>query len=211
MEGLCYIFGASPQGYIPCEVNTPGFVIAADAGYIYAHNLGLEIDLCVGDFDSLGFVPDCTEVIKHPSIKDDTDMLLAIKQGLMRGYKTFVIFAADGGRPDHEIANIQSLAYLAQHGARGFIIGKQLTVTAIMNGALHFSSDYRGNISVFALCGEAKGVCLEGLKYPLFNATLDGTFPLGVSNEFTGKPATVSVDDGILTVMWSGNNPSLPE
>lgn len=206
MEGLCYIFGASPGGYVPCSIPTPGFVIAADGGYVSACGIGLRVDLCVGDFDSLGFVPNCTEVIKHPCIKDDTDMLLAIKQGLIRGCKTFIIFGADGGRPDHEIANYQALAYLAQNGAQGFIVGRQMTVTSVMNGELRFDAGFCGSISVFALCGAAKGVCLEGLKYPLSNAALDGTYPIGVSNEFVGKPSAVRVDDGIITVMWSSEN-----
>ena len=44
--------------------------------------------------------------------------------------------------------------------------------------------------------------CLEGLYYPLSNAVLTSGFPLGVSNQFTGRPARISVERGTLLVMW---------
>ena len=48
----------------------------------------------------------------------------------------------------------------------------------------------------------AAGVTLEGLYYPLHEAVLTSAFPLGVSNQFTGVPASVTVRDGTLLVMW---------
>ncbi len=55
-----------------------------------------------------------------------------------------------------------------------------------------------------ALGGEARCVTLSGLLYPLSEATLAPDFPLGVSNEFTGAEAEVTVGEGLLTVIWSG-------
>ena len=45
---------------------------------------------------------------------------------------------------------------------------------------------------------------LDGLSYPLDRAVLTPDFPLGVSNEFTGVPATVQIGSGALLVVWSG-------
>lgn len=53
-------------------------------------------------------------------------------------------------------------------------------------------------LSVFAQGGEARGVYLEGLKYPQHGFTLRDDYPMGVSNEFTGVPARVAVTDGLL-------------
>ena len=42
------------------------------------------------------------------------------------------------------------------------------------------------------------GVTLEGMKYPLSEAVLANTFPLGVSNEvFAGTQASVTVRQGL--------------
>ena len=57
-------------------------------------------------------------------------------------------------------------------------------------------------MSVFCPDGEARGVDLEGLYYPLRDAVLTSAFPLGVSNQFIGRPAAVSVREGTLLVMW---------
>ena len=47
---------------------------------------------------------------------------------------------------------------------------------------------------------------LTGLKYPLTDATLTSDVPLGVSNEFTGVPAQVSVRSGVLLALWQGTD-----
>ena len=59
-----------------------------------------------------------------------------------------------------------------------------------------------GNLSVFCNSGSAEGVTLENLKFPLSDHTLSGTFPLGVSNEFTGQSARVAVKSGSLILIW---------
>ena len=62
-----------------------------------------------------------------PSEKDDTDLMLAIKQGFESGCDDFLIFGATGGRVDHLLGNIQSLGYvLSCGGGRG--IGTETAV-----------------------------------------------------------------------------------
>ena len=60
----------------------------------------------------------------------------------------------------------------------------------------------RGFLSVFCNSGTAEGVTLQGLKYPLDRSVLTGDFPLGVSNQFLGEPAQVSVERGSLLLLW---------
>ena len=203
MNKRCIIAGAGEYcGYvIPCVGD---YVIAADAGYTEFLAHGITPDLVVGDFDSLGYTPDHSNVIRIPSEKDDTDMMLGIKQGLAKGFTTFIIDGGLGGRLDHTVANFQLLAYIASKGARGYLLGREVTVTAIMNSSISFQSETAGYISVFSIGGNADGVTLTGLKYLLNDATLTSDYPLGVSNEFIGVPATVAVRDGTLIIMWAG-------
>ena len=103
---------------------------------------------------------------------------------------------------DHTIANIQHLAYLAEHGARGYLYDEESIMTVIAGARISFPADAAGYVSVFAYGNEAKGVDLTGLKYPLNNATLDHSYPLGVSNEFIGEEASVSVKEGKLLIVF---------
>ena len=67
-----------------------------------------------------------------------------------------------------------------------------------------------GVISVFALGGDARGVTLEGLQYPLKDGVLSCGFPLGVSNHFLGEAASITAKGGSLLVLWDRKN-GLPQ
>ena len=84
----------------------------------------------------------------------------------------------------------------------GFLAGEKTAATALRGGSLTFPSSMTGYLSVFCNSGIARGVTLTDLKFPLTGRTLDSSFPLGVSNEFIGKPATVSVEEGCLLLLW---------
>jgi thiamine pyrophosphokinase len=202
MGGICYIVGAGPIEDLHLKPSEKDFVIAADAGYLQMAGLSVVPDLVVGDFDSMGQKPNHPNVVVYPKEKDATDTLLAIDEGLRRGYRKFVILGGLGGRLDHTLANIQTLSYIAQKNARGYLLGNGSVVTVIKDGCITFDSKRKGIISVFC-CGEtARGVTLRGLKYPLNGAVVTGTIPIGVSNEFTGVKSEVAVTDGSLVVIW---------
>jgi thiamine pyrophosphokinase len=203
MHGICYIIGAGQIDPMTLNTDDDDFVIAADAGYLHLGALSAVADLVVGDFDSMVHKPNHPNLIVYPAEKDKTDMLLAIDEGLRRGYRRFILLGGLGGRLDHTYANIQALSYLAANSARGYLLGGGTAVTVIRNGAVSFSSDNKGTISVFCCGDSASGVTLRGLKYPLEHATLSGTMPLGVSNEFLGVKSEISVSKGSLAIMWS--------
>ena len=69
-----------------------------------------------------------------------------------------------------------------------------------------FPAGFKGVVSLFCLGKDATGITLKGLKYPLENGTLTSHFPLGVSNHFTGKDASVTVKCGSVTAMYDRKN-----
>ena len=203
MKKRCFIAGAGEY----CGLLTPSagdFVIAADGGYAELVSRGISPDLVVGDFDSLGEIPDHPNVIRTNVEKDDTDMVTAVKEGIARGFNEFIIDGGLGGRLDHTFANIQTIVFLAQNNARGYLIGKDTTITAITDSSIAYIPEAKGRISVFASGNTASGVTISGLKYTLANGLLTNDYPLGVSNEFVGEPAVVSVTQGTLIIMWTG-------
>lgn len=201
----CRIFGGgefSPAS--PYAPEAGDLVIAADSGLDLLERLGLTPDLTVGDFDSLGRVPTGENVVTLPIEKDVTDAAAAVSEGRARGYSRFYFFGCSGGRPDHTFAAYQLLADLAARGECGVLFGDGFSVAAVKDGSLSFPALPGGTLSVFAVGGDAKGVTIAGAYYPLSDATLSPTFPLGVSNSFVGKPVSVTVNDGTLLVFAEG-------
>ena len=199
----CYIMGAGESsGLLP---SLPAeYFIAADGGYNELTSYGITPDLVIGDFDSLGLIPNHPNIIQTPTEKDETDMMMAVREGLELGYTEFYLDGGMGGRFDHTFSNIQTLSYIAQNGARGYLLGKEICICAIKNGKLQFKSGLSGMISVFSMGNEATGVNLTGLKYTLNNAKMSNIYPHGVSNEFADTAAAVEVREGTLLIMWFG-------
>lgn len=207
---ICYLIGAgdfAAQAYERRPPRHGDFVVAADGGYDSVSRFTgkkSKVDLLVGDFDSLTSIPTDGGIVRYPTEKDQTDMFLAMEEGLARGYRIFFIYGATGGRLDHTFGNFQLLSHLANRGGIAFLISDTENVTIIKNEDLHFTSEAKGTISVFSYGGTAKGVSLTGLRYSLDDATLESDFPLGVSNEFIGFSSEVFVKEGQLLVIWSG-------
>ena len=200
----CYIFGAGNCADANISVQPSALIIAADGGYTHLEKLKILPDIVVGDFDSLGYVPQNVQTVRHPVMKDETDMMLAVDIGFKRGCDCFYIYGGLGGRTDHVLANIQTLRYITEHSGRGYLIGSGECITVIQNSSLTFRAGSSGTVSVFSCGGTARGVTLKGLLYPLRNAVLSPSVPIGVSNDFTGEKAEITVLDGFITILWSG-------
>ena len=210
--GKCIIVSAGH--FVPVEIisEKDDIVIACDEGLEHCLRVDVRPDYIIGDFDSLapeyldmvnemrGSDPE--KVITLPHEKDDTDTLAAIKFGIEKGYKDFRFYGALGGeRMEHTIANMQCLIYLKEHDAKGYLLDDVSMTTVIRNETLKLNEHMNGFISVFAVNGEAKGVTLKNLKYELDDVTLKPGYPVGVSNEFTGKCAEITVENGMLLVI----------
>ena len=153
----CYIFSAVEMKNNFPKPEKDDLIIAADAGYLNVQKAGLRPDVIIGDFDSSEKPNTDTPIETFPILKDDTDTMLAIKYGLNSGYKRFAIYGGLGGeRTDHTIANIQSLAYIVDHGGEGFLVGENETFTLIRNSSITLHSEKGKTLSVFAYGGIAE-------------------------------------------------------
>ena len=197
----CIIFGAAAfDGPMPSMENTD-LIIAADGGLRHFTDATRQPDVILGDFDSLGYIPQGAKVF--PVEKDDTDVMLAVRHGLDRGFREFLIYGGmDGPRLDHTMANFQTLSFLRTRDARGFLVGNTHVATVISSETIAFPENYQGVLSVFCLGQDATGVTIQGLQYSLENGTLTASHPLGVSNHFVGKPSRISVENGSLLLIW---------
>ena len=199
------IFGGNLSEISPeiCnEICDTDFIICADAGYKFVLENNIKPNLIVGDFDSAPCPDnaDC-EIIKLPTHKNDTDLQFAINLALEKGYNSFILTGVTGGRLDHTLATVSTLIDLTDNcencfvwdlNTKLFVVDKSLTIN---------KPDYDCYFSVFAVTESAKGVCISGAEYPLENATLVNSYPLGVRNEFKDDKAQISLKSGKLLVL----------
>lgn len=178
--------------------------VAVDGGYLHLSRAGIEPDLIIGDFDSIGEFPTTdAEIVRLPSEKDDTDTFAAVRIALKRGYKDFCFYCATGGRFSHTLANIQTLLYLAKNDCRAHIFGNGEIYTVVHNGSIELPALKSGYVSVFALSETAEHVTIKNLKYEISAASITNSYPIGISNEFIGKTPLIEVGNGSLLVIYS--------
>lgn len=196
----CIIFCAGEFHGLAEPIEAEDYLIAADGGLTHLENLNRIPDCILGDFDSLGYVP--PDGVVFPVEKDDTDSMLAVRQGLKMGFRRFILYGAmEGARLDHTVANFQTLQFIADRGGVGYLVGRDTIATVIKNTTLNFPACDEGILSVFCMGADAEGVTIRGAQYTLENGTLTAGMPLGVSNHFVGKKVDISVKSGSLLVL----------
>lgn len=204
MTNRCLIISGAPNCFFPSNFRNADFTIACDSGYLHAVKAGIVPDLLVSDFDSFdGILNPAMEIVRAVPEKDDTDTLLALKEAMHRGYSDIMIVGGLGGRIDHTLANISLTAFAAKNGAICHLIDEHHQIFAIKDDSIMVRKGYWRWLSVFAMDSEVRGVTLRGVKYPLKDAVLTNTYPIGVSNEFTESAAIVTAERGTLLVVLS--------
>ena len=184
-------------------------VICANGGTHHARDMGITPDVVVGDLDSLN--PDlCSELQAagvrfevHPKRKDETDLELALHLAVAEGAHEIEILAMLGGRVDQSIANLLLLArpewasarvqVTAEEGQTAWPIrgGQEITVEGVPGDLL----------SLVPLTPLVVGVNLEGVEWPLQEATLRFGSTLTISNRLTAKMARLTVKEGLVLVV----------
>lgn len=181
------------------------FLVAMDGGYYHYLNENIEPDLFVGDFDTLDKdkLNNPKKTISLSTIKDDTDTIQAIKYCLSIGINEFLMYGCLNGKIEHTIANIQTLSFLKEHNAKGYLIDEEndKVLFLLHNDEIKFDIS-TGLISVFSFSPISKGVTISNMKYCVNEAQLTSSFPLGVSNEFVeNKNGYIKVNDGTLLIV----------
>ena len=180
------------------------FVIAVDAGFASLEAIGREADMAIGDFDSLGYVPRCRRVSRHPVKKDKSDMELAMEKAVFWDNQELFVYGALAKRLDHTIANLQLFARYSERGIYVTGVGDDFAVRCVTGPDVFELPEGldTGVVSVFSANDTARGVIERGLEYSIDDEPLSNRTSLGLSNELTGMPAAVSVEEGTLYVFY---------
>lgn len=200
MSKRAVVFSAVPvESEMAAYVQPGDFIVACDAGYRNAAKLGVRPDLIVGDFDSAPQPETDRETIVLPHVKDDTDTQFAARWLVEHGYEEVTLLGALGGaRIEHMFANVSTGLFLAMHGIKTILADARSEMHYLLPGKeLILERKDWMYLSVFSLGAPMTGVTLQGVYYPLENATLSELdYPLGTSNEFIEPVAHLQCTGG---------------
>ncbi len=191
----------------------PDYIIAADRGLEFCYRTGVRPHCIVGDFDSIDpevirYYREETDIPVHTfrPEKDMTDTDIAVKQAEAAGAGEIFFLGCTGSRLDHVLSCIYNLSLLREKGIRGWIADAHNLITMPLEQSFEISEEnqFGKYISLFPFRNQVEGLTLEGMKYPLTDATLVlGDGGLGVSNERIESIARISWRKGILLVVES--------
>uniref|UniRef100_UPI004049C7A6 thiamine diphosphokinase n=1 Tax=Flavobacterium sp. TaxID=239 RepID=UPI004049C7A6 len=180
-------------------------VIVLDSAMERVLELGIKIDVLLGDFDR-GFNAEYYKEsqypieIVHTPDQDKTDLEKAFEYLIEKGHKAANVIWATGKRADHTITNITNvvrfreklkIVILDDH-SKIFLLPKK------------FEKWYTKDTVISLIpIGEVNGITSKNLFYPLDNHTLSIGYKSGSSNHVS--------EDGIVTIQHSNGNLLLME
>jgi len=195
------------------EENKYDCMIAADSGMDFLHRNGLVPDIIAGDFDSVQSSSlqhfqglNNVQVIKLNPVKDDTDTEFVIREAIRSGATEIIVLGATGTRLDHVLANVNLLGIGLEENVAIELVDAHNRIRMIDDSLeIKKSNQFGGFVSILPVKGDAKGVSLEGMKYPLQDADIVCFSSLGISNEIVDDTARIIVREGILLVIESND------
>lgn len=191
--------GPGPAVAVPAGAT----VVAADGGVERAIALGLDVDVVIGDLDSVSADALAAaelagaRIVRHPVAKDATDLELALDEAAALGAHRVLVVASSGGRLDHLLASLLLLGSERYVGLElDALVGEALI--HVVRGDRMLRGNVGELLTLLPLGGTAEGVTTEGFAYQLAGETLEPGSTRGVSNVFVEPEARVAVAEGVL-------------
>jgi thiamine pyrophosphokinase len=208
MRAIIFANGTMDKWPSEFEISSESdLIIAADGGTHHCLAWNVTPHVMVGDMDSLR--PDTladlrsqgVEIKPYPPRKDETDLELALKEALDRNVSEIIILGALGKRWDMTLSNILVLTAPFLERVKTRILDDRQEIICLRGGQKAAFNGRPGDVlSLSSLKDSAVGITLNGLEYPLKNATLPLGSTRGISNVFAGDTAEVKIGTGYLLV-----------
>ncbi len=166
-------------------------VIAADGGMRHAHELSLQPDLWVGDFDSSpqNLQAHWADIRRKPfpAAKNLTDGELAVEEALSEGATRIILAGALGGdRSDHALLHMTFACALRARGIDVLLTSGREEGRPLLPGRQEFDLPARSMFSILNF-DDVSGLCIEGARYGLDNHALAFGSSRTLSNVAEGK------------------------
>jgi thiamine pyrophosphokinase len=208
-DTVVVVAGGGSTHSLPADIPLASAVVAADGGVDVARELGLQVDVVVGDFDSASRAglaaaeASGARLVRHPEEKDATDLELALDEAASLNPSRIVVVGVPGGRLDHLLAGMMVLAAEPYSRFDIDVLVGPVRAYVVRDGR---SVDGRPGelVSLLPMHGPAEGVVTDGLVYPLRAETLRPGSSRGVSNRFAAPTARISLARGAVLVVCPG-------
>jgi thiamine pyrophosphokinase len=200
MKSAIFLNGEEPSEKIikNCRAD---YVICADGAYNYLKKYSTNIDIVIGDFDSINtIVKKGVKTLKYPIDKDMTDSELALRAAIERGANEVDFYGALGKREDHALANLGLLFYALDKNVDAKIITDHNIIFAA-NKKISFAAPINRFLSIVPFCSELHILNTQGLKYPIKNKILSFKSSLSISNEITSANVSIDIASGLALII----------
>ena len=187
-------------------------VLAADGGANLCLAWDWPVDAVVGDMDSIAaearrqLEAQGVPFIVVPTTKDETDLELALRLALKRGAAELVIAGALGGRIDHTLGNLALLALPSLASVPTCIADGNQTIWLVRD-RMTIDGQPGDTLSLLPFGGDARGVSVSGVHWPLHQADLPLGPSLSISNRMAASQAEIVVRRGLLLAVHIATGP----
>ncbi|MEM9519443.1 MAG: thiamine diphosphokinase [Actinomycetota bacterium] len=201
------IVAAADPSQLATIAERPEHVIAADSGVHAILQRGWTPDHVVGDLDSAD--PSAITrahargaAIERAAVdKDETDLELAIGLAQQAGLDEIHVVVRDGGRLDHQIANLMVLASPKFADTRlSATVG--LHDVWVVRGHRQLALEPGRHLALLPVGGPAQ-VTSAGVAFPLHDEELSPFAGRGIANQVTSNPVELDISAGVVLVVSS--------
>lgn len=191
MKGIILLNG-EPHNFNIDTSNS--FVVCCDGAYKWAKQNNVGIDVVVGDFDSLGYVPEGALV--YPVEKDYTDAELALSLAADKKVCCIEIYGGGGRRDDHYLANLTLLIKARELGVPCEFI-TNYTRSFLFDSGFKYKGNVGDTVSFLPITEKIKFGHCDGLKYNPSELTIRLGESRGVSNLLCKDEISVEIVEGM--------------
>ena len=196
MKVIILLNGEPHLGNIPAE---NARVYCCDGAYEWAKGR-VRIDETLGDFDSLGYLPQPTPREIYPSEKNMTDGEIALMRAISCGADEIVFYGGGGKREDHFLGNLHLLLAAHRKGVRAELITNYARIFAA-EGEVVLENCRGKTVSVLPFGGSAHIMESEGFHYSLTGLELVYGSTRGISNVAEGTRARFVSKGTVLVIV----------
>jgi len=187
------------------------YLIAVDGGLKHLEKLKLSPDLLIGDLDSVDprYLPNLekssVEVLRFNPNKDDTDLALALREAIKRGYRHVVIAFGLGGRVDHLLGSL-GLFEVAKAESVDLCFDDGITRVFLFDDEIRLDTQPQDLISLIPWRDDVLVHSTQNLAYALRDEWLPFGTTRGVSNVALAEEIKVSLSKGELLIIHTRSN-----
>ena len=179
------------------HIKNADLIIGADKGAETAYKYNFNVDLIVGDFDSININilnKFHTKIIEYPKEKDKTDLELVLDYIVEEGYKKIIILNALGNRIDHTLGN---LFLLEKYSGQDIKIIDNNSEAFVINETEVIVKNRKNYIlSIIPISEKLEIEKLLGVKYPLSDKIVKRGSSLCISNLIKEEKCLISIKKG---------------